>query len=353
MKKLSYKKLNFRYLLVALFALVTMGYLSSCRSIGQSEKTISLDDIDTDVSGLVYAQLTYAPEVPKPISYRSPKRVKVELTTEEKVMELTDGTSYTFWTFNGHVPGPFIRVRQGDLIDFTLRNSSSSKHAHSIDMHAVTGPGGGAVATQTAPGQFSHFEFRAMRAGLYIYHCATAPVPLHIANGMYGLILVEPQEGMPEVDREYYLLQSEFYTKGDFAAKGLQNFDRDKAIDEEPDYVVFNGYVNSTTGKNALEAQVGETVRLYVGNAGPSLISSFHPVGQIFSNVYQEGGTLINHNVQTTTIPVGGAVIAEMEMLVPETIHLIDHSIFRAYRKGATAEIEVVGDENPDIYSAK
>lgn len=142
MKKLSYKKLNFRYLLVALFALVTMGYLSSCRSIGQSEKTISLDDIDTDVSGLVYAQLTYAPEVPKPISYRSPKRVKVELTTEEKVMELTDGTSYTFWTFNGHVPGPFIRVRQGDLIDFTLRNSSSSKHAHSIDMHAVTGPGG-------------------------------------------------------------------------------------------------------------------------------------------------------------------------------------------------------------------
>lgn len=331
-----------------LLALLLSFSIYSCKSnTGQSTAD---NKIDTVLTGTVTAELTVAPEVPKPLTYTSPKRVKVELTCVEKVMELSDSTQYTFWTFGGHVPGQFIRVRQGDLVDFTLKNAPDSKNSHSIDLHAVIGPGGGAEATNTAPGQATHFEFRALHPGLYVYHCATAPVPLHIANGMYGLILVEPQGGMPKVDREYYLMQGEFYTKNKFEAKGLQEFDEEKAMAENPDYVLFNGRVRSATGAKALPAKVGETVRLYVGNGGPNLISSFHPIGQIFTKVYMEGGSEINTDVQTTLVPAGGAAIAEMKMHVPEVINLVDHSIFRAFNKGAIAQIKVTGEENPAIF---
>lgn len=312
--------------------------------------SMSESKIDTVVTGTVTAELTIAPNVPKPLTYTSPKRVMVELETIEKVMPISDSSEYTFWTFGGHVPGNFIRVRQGDLVDFTLKNAPDSKNSHSIDLHAVIGDGGGADATATAPGQSTRFQFRALHPGLYVYHCATGPVPLHIANGMYGLILVEPQEGLPKVDREYYLMQGDFYTKGKFDAKGLQDFDEDKANAENPDYVLFNGRVRSTTGPNALQAKVGETVRLFVGNGGPNLISSFHPIGQIFTKVYMEGGSEINRDVQTTLIPSGGAAIVEMKMQVPETINLVDHSIFRAFNKGAIAQIKVTGDKNPSIF---
>ncbi len=306
--------------------------------------------IDTVLTGTVNAELTVAPNVPKPLTYNSPKRVMVEIECVEKVMDISDSTQYTFWTFGGHVPGQFIRVRQGDLVDFTLKNAADSKNSHSIDLHAVIGPGGGAEATGTSPGQSTRFEFRALHPGLYVYHCATGPVPLHIANGMYGLILVEPQEGLPKVDKEYYLMQGEFYTNGKFEARGLQEFDEEKALNENPDYVLFNGRVRSTTGGKALTAKVGETVRLFVGNGGPNLISSFHPIGQIFTKVYMEGGSEINYNVQTTLIPSGGASIVEMKMQVPEVINLVDHSIFRAFHKGAIAQIKVTGDENPSIF---
>ena len=306
--------------------------------------------IDTALTGTVTAELTTAPNVPKPLTYTSPKKVMVTLETIEKVMPISDSSEYTFWTFGGHVPGNFIRVRQGDLVDFTLKNAPDSKMSHSIDLHAVIGPGGGADATATAPGQSTHFQFRALHPGLYVYHCATGPVPLHIANGMYGLILVEPQGGLPKVDREYYLMQGDFYTKGKYNAPGLQDFDETKALAEDPDYVLFNGKVRSTTGPNALQAKVGETVRLFVGNGGPNLVSSFHPIGQIFTKVYMEGGTEVNHDVQTTLIPAGGAAIVEMKMQVPEVINLVDHSIFRAFNKGAIAQIRVTGAENPSVY---
>lgn len=306
--------------------------------------------IDTVITGEVVAELTNAPLVPKPITYTSPKRVKVEMEVIEKVMKIADSTDYTFWTFGGGVPGKFIRVRQGDLIDFTLKNAADSKVSHNIDLHAVTGPGGGAAATETAPGQSSRFQFRALNQGLYVYHCATGPVGMHIANGMYGLILVEPQGGMPKVDKEYYLMQGDFYTKGKYGAKGLQDFDESKAIDENPDYVLFNGKVRSTTGPNALTANVGETVRLFVGNGGPNLISSFHVIGEIFDNVYIEGGQAINKDVQTTLIPAGGSSIVEMKLQVPGMLNVVDHSIFRAFHKGAIAQIKVSGDENPSIF---
>ena len=194
----------------------------SCKT--NSGTSTTENKIDTVLTGDVTAELTDAPAVPKPLTYTSPKRVKVEIETIEKVMKIADSTEYTFWTFGGHVPGKFIRVRQGDLVDFTLKNAPDSKVSHSIDLHAVTGPGGGAEATATAPGQSTRFQFRALQPGLYVYHCATGPVGMHIANGMYGLILVEPQDGMTKVDKEYYLMQGDFYTTGKFEAPGLQGF---------------------------------------------------------------------------------------------------------------------------------
>ena len=208
--------------------------------------------------GYEYANLTHAPEVPDPILRSHPTRVIVNLTAEQVVGRLADGVQYPFWTFGGKVPGKFIRVRVGDEVEFHLHNSPTSTMPHSIDLHAVLGPGGGAVAAETLPGHTSVFTFRATHAGLFIYHCATQPVPLHIANGMYGLILVQPKEGFPKVDREYYVMQSEFYTKGNYGDPGLQQFSMQKALDENPTYVVFNGSVGSLTGNNALRAKVGE-----------------------------------------------------------------------------------------------
>lgn len=324
--------------------------LYSCKNDANNNNTGNVKMVDTALSGTVTAELTTPPMVPKPLTYTSPKRVKVELEVVEKVMKISDNTEYTFWTFGGSVPGKFIRVRVGDLVDFTLKNAPDSKVPHNIDLHAVTGPGGGAEASNTAPGQTSNFQFRALNPGLFVYHCATGPVGMHIGNGMYGLILVEPAEGLPKVDREYYVMQGDFYTTGKFEAPGLQEFSEEKAVDENPDYVLFNGRVRSTTGKNALPANVGETVRLYVGNGGPNLTSSFHVIGEIFNTVYMEGGSVLNHNVQTTLIPAGGATIVDMKMEVPGVYNLVDHAIFRAFHKGAIAQIKVSGAESPGIF---
>jgi nitrite reductase (NO-forming) len=224
---------------------------------------------------------------------------------------------------------------------------------HNIDLHAVTGPGGGAASSFTAPGHSSRFSFKALNPGLYVYHCATAPVGMHIANGMYGLILVEPEGGLPRVDKEYYIMQSEFYTKGRYGEEGLQPFDMAKALTEIPDYVVFNGSVGAMVGDNSIRANVGETVRLYVGNGGPNLVSSFHVIGEIFDNVYVEGGDLVNHNVQSTMVPAGGSAIVEFKVEVPGTLIMVDHSIFRAFNKGALAMLKINGGDNLAIYSGK
>ena len=299
------------------------------------------------------AILTPPPMVPPPISRNHSAKVVVKLETREKVGSIADGVDYVFWSFGETVPGSFIRVRRGDEIEFHLSNHPSSKMPHNIDLHAVTGPGGGAVSSFTAPGHTSTFSFKALNPGLYIYHCATAPVGMHIANGMYGLILVEPEGGLKPVDREYYVVQGDFYTKGEYGEAGLQPFDMEKAIDEDADYVVFNGSVGSTTNEKSLTAKVGETVRLFVGNGGPNLVSSFHVIGEIFDTVYVEGGDLQNHNVQTTLIPAGGAAIVEFKVDVPGTFIIVDHSIFRAFNKGALAMLKVEGDEDQNIFTGK
>lgn len=303
------------------------------------------------IKGEETAVLTDAPNVPPPITRDYATKVIVNLDVIEKVMKISDSTDYTFWTFGGKVPGKFIRVREGDLVHFTLHNFPDSKVSHNIDLHAVNGPGGGADVTNVAPGQSATFEFRALNPGLYVYHCATGPVGMHIANGMYGLILVEPKEGLAKVDKEYYIMQGDFYTKGKFEEKGWQDFDNDKAIAETPDYVIFNGSVRSSTGARAFPATVGETVRLYAGNGGPNLVSSFHVIGEIFDKVYMEAGTEVNHNVQTTLIPSGGATIVEMKMDVPGVYNIVDHSIFRAFHKGAIAQIKVTGDKDTTVFN--
>jgi len=301
----------------------------------------------------VHAVLTSPPNVPPPTQRHSPAKVIVDLEVKEVDMEIAEGVTYTFWTFGGTVPGSFIRVRQGDTVEFHLKNHPGSKMPHNIDLHGVTGPGGGAASSFTAPGHQSQFTFKALNQGVFVYHCATAPVGMHVANGMYGLILVEPPEGLPAVDHEYYVMQGDFYTVGKYREKGTQSFDMQKAIDENPTYVLFNGAEGALTGPNTLKAKTGERIRLFVGNGGPNLISSFHVIGEIFDKVQPEGGTHPQENVQTTLIPAGGAAIVEFHTEVPGNYIMVDHSIFRAFNKGALAIMEVVGDARADIYSGK
>ena len=244
---------------------------------------------DPEIVGEEKAVLTSAPKVPPPIQRKHSTKVIVNL----EVARRSSAWPMAWTICSGHSAASarqFIRVREGDLVEFHLGNHPTSKMPHNIDLHAVTGPGGGAASSFTAPGHESQFSFKAINPGLYVYHCATAPVGMHVANGMYGLILVEPKEGLPTVDQEYYVMQGDFYTEGKFGEEGLQPFDQNKAVDEKPSYVVFNGAVGSLVGDKALKAKVGETVRLFVGNGGPNLISSFHVIGEIFDNVYQEGG---------------------------------------------------------------
>ncbi len=312
-----------------------------------------LAPLDVAALPVVQARLGIAPAAAPATGRREPAKVVVELEVRELVKDLADGTQYTFWTFGGTVPGPMIRVRRGDLVELHLMNHPDNAMPHNIDLHAVTGPGGGAASTFTAPGHQTQFTFRALNAGVYIYHCATAPVGMHIANGMYGLIVVEPEDGWPSVDREYYVVQSEFYTRGDFREPGLQPFDMQRAIDEDPAYVVFNGRDGALVGDRALPAKVGETVRLFVGNGGPNLVSSFHVIGEIFDTVYAEGGMTPLYDIQTTLIPAGGSAVVDFRLEVPGTFILVDHSIFRAFNKGALGMLRVEGEPAAAIYTGR
>ncbi len=237
--------------------------------------------------------LTHVPDVPPVIKRSSPARVVIDLETREVVRRLADGVDYNFWTFGGTVPGPMIRVRVGDYVEFNLHNHPSSKMPHNIDLHAVTGQGGGAEGSITIPGHSSKFSFRALNPGLFIYHCATAPVGMHIGKGMYGLIYVQPEKALPAVDKEFYIVQSDFYTKGKYGEKGLQPFDMEKAIKEHSDYTLFNGSVSALAGDNALKADVADHVRIFFGVGGPSITANFHINCEIFDKVYSEGGTKV------------------------------------------------------------
>ena len=295
-----------------------------------------------------------ATDLPPPIGKRAPQTVRVDLTTVELEGRLAEGTTFGYWTFDGKVPGPFLRVRVGDTVDVRLKNSSDSAMVHSVDFHAATGPGGGAAATQTNPGEETSVKFKALIPGLYVYHCATPMVAHHIANGMYGLILVEPEEGLPPVDREFYVMQGEIYTEAAFGQHGSQEFNVEKLLSERPEYFVFNGAVGALSKLHPLEAKVGETVRIFFGVGGPNFTSSFHVIGEMFDKVYNFGGVLSEplKGIQTVTVPPGGAVITEFKLDVPGNYILVDHALSRLER-GLVGILHVEGAPNQEIYDGK
>ena len=293
--------------------------------------------------------MIFAPAVPPAVARKEAKHLIVNLAVTEEERPLSEGVTYEFWSYNGHTPGPFIRLRVGDTFEVRLDNSKA-KLTHTVDFHAVTGPGGGAGALMANPGEKPAATFKALNPGIYVYHCAAPPIPAHIANGLYGLILVEPEDGLPKVDHEYYVLQSEFYTDGEIGAPGLQGFSSNKGFAEKPEYIVFNGHTQALVDERKLKAKVGETVRLYVGNVGPNLISSFHLIGEIFDRVYKEGSLAApGTHVQTTMIPAGGAAIVEFKLEVAGDYAMVDHSIFRIDR-GAVGLLSVTGDPTPAIF---
>ena len=290
-------------------------------------------------------------DVPAPIGDREPQTVRIDLETVEIEGQLADGTTFTYWTFNGQVPGPFLRVRVGDTIEVHVKNLTNSTMPHSVDFHAVTGPGGGATMTQTAPGEETIFTAKALNPGLFVYHCATPMVAHHIANGMYGLILVEPEGGLPPVDREFYVMQGEVYTKEAFGSTGHLTDNIEALLNEDPEYLVFNGAVGALTDQKPLKANVGETVRIYFGVGGPNFTSSFHVIGEIFDRVYDQASLTSEPltDIQTTLVPPGGATVVEFSLEVPGNFILVDHALARLQR-GLAGFLIVEGEENPEIY---
>ena len=290
-------------------------------------------------------------DLPPPIGSRGPAHVRVDLRTTEVMGQLDDGTTYDYWTFNGKVPGPFIRVRVDDTVEVHLTNADNSTMEHNVDFHAVTGPGGGGMATEVDPGETKGFTFKALKPGLFVYHCATPMVAMHISNGMYGMILVEPEQPLPKVDHEFYVMQGEIYTTGAFGKHGDQEFDVQKLLDERPEYFVLNGEVGALTKLHPMHSKVGETVRIYFGVGGPNFTSSFHVIGEIFDHVYELGGLTSPplEGIQTVSVAPGGAVIVDFRTQVPGRYMLVDHALSRMER-GLMGFLMVDGPENPDLY---
>jgi len=302
---------------------------------------------------LVEADISREPtDLPPPIGKRDPKTVRLDLFTVEQEGRLAEATTFGYWTFNGKVPGPFVRVRVGDTVDVHLKNSADSNMIHSVDFHAARGPGGGAAALQVDPGAEKSMTFKALVPGLYVYHCATPMVAEHIANGMYGLILVEPEAGLPPVDHEFYVMQGEIYTEAAFGQHGSQEFSVEKLLNERPEYFVFNGSVGAISKLHPLHAKVGETVRLFFGVGGPNFTSSFHVIGEIFDKVYNLGSLTTGplEGIQTVTVPPGGAVITEFKLHVPGNYTIVDHALARVER-GLAGLLIVEGAPDPEIYN--
>ncbi|POR31804.1 Copper-containing nitrite reductase [Tolypocladium paradoxum] len=299
------------------------------------------------------AQLTSAPHVPPTITRRHPILLRVPLTTATKLAQVTNQHKYEQWAFNGTVPGPFIRARAGDVVELALTNRDATGNRHNVDSHAFTGPGGGAAVTTAEEGEARTARFRLLCPGLYVYHCATAPVPVHIANGMYGLMYRRPAP----MDREYYVMQSEVYHEPpEVLADGRPSptvaFSYPGGLREEPGAVVFNG-TEALTRDRPLKARAGESVRIFFGNVGPNLTSSFHVIGSHFRRVYRDGDVLSppGRFVGTVSVPPGGATIVDMKMVVPGTYTLVDHAIFRL-DKGAVGFLNVSGEARPDVYQS-
>ncbi|MGO8918951.1 MAG: copper-containing nitrite reductase [Stellaceae bacterium] len=292
-------------------------------------------------------------DIPPSVGDRAPTTVRVDLEAVERVGRLDTHTTYDFWTFNGKVPGPMLRVRVGDTVELHLKNDKDDMMSHSIDLHAVNGTGGGAALTEVDPGEEKGFIFKALTPGLYVYHCATPMVANHISNGMYGLILVEPPGGLPKVDHEFYIMQGELYTNAPFGTAGLQETNIDKLVDERPEYFTFNGAVGALTAEHPLHSKVGDTVRIFFGDGGPNFTSSFHVIGQIFDRAFEDGAITSAPltGAQTISVPPGSAAMVEFTTKVPGKYTIVDHALSRL-EKGLAGSLIVDGPEQPDIYRA-
>ncbi|MEJ2653064.1 MAG: copper-containing nitrite reductase [Gammaproteobacteria bacterium] len=297
-----------------------------------------------------------ASRLPPPVTRDHAIHHDIEIEAREVEAKLDSGTTFTFMTWEGQVPGPMIRVRQGDTVALTVKNAKENSQFHNLDMHAIYGTGGGSAATLVMPGQSKTERFKCMYPGAFIYHCAVPTLDEHISRGMFGMIVVEPHEGMHKVDREFYLGQHEIYTKEPFGTSGKLHFNYEALVKEQPQYVVFNGAVNGfTPGRyGPLKAKVGETIRVFMVCGGPNQSSSFHPIGNVWSRCWPQGA-LANaplKYVQTQPVAPGSCMVGDMELPVPETIKLVDHALTRVTHKGLLAMIEVQGKENPEIYKA-
>eukprot|EP01126_Amoeba_proteus_P043915 TRINITY_DN4848_c0_g1_i16.p1 TRINITY_DN4848_c0_g1~~TRINITY_DN4848_c0_g1_i16.p1 ORF type:complete len:352 (-),score=50.46 TRINITY_DN4848_c0_g1_i16:79-1134(-) len=270
-------------------------------------------------------------DLPPPISRDYESYVRYTIEVGEVTGFINKNTTFTYWTYNKTVPGPMLRVREGDTVEITFVNPAGSAMLHSVDFHATTGPGGGATVTQTYPNSTSQFTWKAMNPGVFVYHCASPYVPLHISKGMYGMIVVEPKYGLPPVDKEFYVMQGEMYTTWKSDVINIhQTTSPDKEYLESADYVVFNGRVGALIDF-PLKADVGETVRIFMGVGGPNLVSSFHVIGEIFDRVYNLGAIASPplQQVQSVLVPAGGSAVVEFQVDYPGKFTLVDHSLTR------------------------
>ena len=263
----------------------------------------------------------------------------VDLILKDVTIEIAPGVKYAAWAWAGGAPGPVIHVRQGQLVKITLTNQGAIPH--SIDFHAAR------IAPNVAfkdvmPGKSVSYTFRANDPGVFMYHCGTKPVLMHIANGMYGAIVVEPKPGvLPRADRDYVLVASEWYLSSDGLSQPAQ-FNMDKAHARAPDWMTFNGYAGQYV-THPLTAKPGELVRFWVVDAGPSLDTDFHVVGTILDTAYPFGamnpGEAL-HNVQTVTVPAGGGGVFDVKIDEPGLYPFVSHS-FAAVDQGQVGLLNV------------
>ncbi|MCB1246045.1 MAG: cupredoxin domain-containing protein, partial [Acidimicrobiia bacterium] len=307
----------------------------------------------------------YAPDAGKTITRDYQAKYEVRLEVLENVCELdaANGVSIDMWGYRVEgddevvcgTPAPVLRGRVGDFVTITLINLPDNTHPHNIDFHAVTGQGGGAEKLTVAPGETASISIRLLYSGAFMYHCAYGDVPVHIAHGMYGMFIVDPEVPLPDADHEWAIMQSEWYTT-EPDANGLVDLDKDRLLNEDPNYVVFNGTVGALQGDNALQMNVGERSRIYFVNEGLNLTSNFHPIGSHWDAVYPEAATTPGNPIirgsQSTLVVAGGATIVELVGQVPMNVLLVDHALSRTFYKGALGIIAISGDENPELFQA-
>jgi nitrite reductase (NO-forming) len=299
---------------------------------------------------------TVAPAVPPPVTRPDNRIVAYDLSVKETSAKIAPGLTYlSLWTFDGVVPGPVMRAKVGDVIRFTLHSDGKNVTSHNIDFHFVSGACGGCADTGVKPGEAKTIEVRALYPGLFMYHCAYNQdgnmAAVHIANGMYGFLIVDPAVPLPAVDHEFLLVESEFYVES--AGKGRGVCSLQDLMAENPSYIFFNG--KSAELNPPLTIRVNDRVRLYVGRGGVNGFAAFHVIGAIFDKVYPDGGTLDaprEHGIQTVTVPAGGATIVEFVAPVPGKLTAVDHNLSRDYFKGLGQVINVQGSASPEIYES-